>query len=105
MTGRHSPTGFTLVEAMVASMILLLVMGPSWPLGRPRDEIPQRHRRTARSSQVLQQKMEDVRLCSWSQMQTLPATFTDPRDTAGIYAGKIRPARTTLPITTARPPS
>jgi len=39
LTGRHSPTGFTLVEAMVASMILLLVMGSVLAVAGRGDEI------------------------------------------------------------------
>ncbi len=46
-------------------------------------------RRTARSSQVLQQKMEDIRLLSWSQLSSISSNFTDPADTAGIYSGRI----------------
>ena len=46
-------------------------------------------RRTARASQVLQQKMEDIRLMSWSQLTALTNIFTDPNDTNHIYAGTI----------------
>ncbi len=34
-------------------------------------------RRTARATQVLQQKMEDIRLLSWSALQTVAPTFAD----------------------------
>ena len=46
-------------------------------------------RRTARSSQVLQQKMEDIRLLSWSQLQAYTNKFTDPNDPGLTYAGTI----------------
>jgi hypothetical protein len=46
-------------------------------------------RRTAQASQVLQRKMESLRTLSWSQLQSLPGTFTDPSDTAGLFAGTI----------------
>ena len=46
-------------------------------------------RLSARSSQVLQQQMEDIRMMSWTELQSLSGTFTDPNDTSGTYAGTI----------------
>lgn len=46
-------------------------------------------RTTARSSQILQQKMEDIRLLSWTAVGALPSTFTNPNDPTHIYAGTI----------------
>src|SRR5437867_1029588 len=87
--GKQAQHGFTLMEALVATMILgfalASILGVAGRSMRYLNDI----RRTARSSQVLQQKMEDIRLLSWSQLQALPGTFTDPSDTNRVYAGTI----------------
>lgn len=81
--------GFTLTEAMIATVILALalasVIGICGRCMRYLTDI----RRTARASQVLQQKMEDIRLLNWTQLQTLTNAFTDPADTNKIYKGVI----------------
>lgn len=86
LTGQH---GFTLLEAMVATLILGFVLSSVLAVGSHCARYLSGIRRTARSSQILQQKLEDIRLLSWSQYQALPATFTDPNDTQGIYSGTI----------------
>lgn len=87
--GIHNQSGFTLVEAMVATIILTLALGSVLGIAGRCMRYISDIRRSARGSQVLQQKMEDVRLMSWSQITTLPGTFTDPTDTKGIYKGSI----------------
>ena len=87
--GIHNQGGFTLAEAMVATMILTLALGSVLGIAGRCMRYISDIRRSARGSQVLQQKMEDVRLMSWSQIKTLPGTFTDPSDTRGIYQGTI----------------
>jgi type II secretory pathway pseudopilin PulG len=81
--------GFTLLEATVAMLILGFVLTSVLAIASHCTNYLNDIRRTARSSQVLQQKMEDIRLLSWSQLQALPTTFTDPNDTEGIYSGTI----------------
>lgn len=81
--------GFTLLEAMIATLILGFVLSSVLAVVSRCARYLTDIRRTARSSQVLQQKMEDVRLLSWSNVQSLPATFTDPNDTAGTYSGSV----------------
>lgn len=39
----------------------------------------------ARSSQVLQQRIEELRSMSWNQITNLPTTFTSSGDTNGTY--------------------
>jgi len=82
-------SGFTLLEAMIASIILGLALTSVIAVASQCMRYLTDIRRTARSSQVLQQKMEDIRLLSWSQLQVLPGTFTDPSDTNRVYAGTI----------------
>ncbi len=87
--GMSRAGGFTLMEAMVATMILGLVLVSVLAITSQSYRYLSDIRLTARSSQVLQQKMEDIRLLSWSQVQSLPATFTDPNDTEEIFTGGI----------------
>ena len=82
-------SGFTILEAMIATIILGLVLGSVVAVASQCLRYLSDIRRTARSSQVLQQKMEDIRLLSWSQLQVVPGTFTDPSDTNRVYAGTI----------------
>jgi type II secretory pathway pseudopilin PulG len=87
-----SPSAFTLLETMMATMILGLVLASVLAVASQSVRYMSDIRRTARSSQVLQQKLEDIRLLSWSNVQSLPSTFTDPNDTAHAYAGQISTA-------------
>jgi type II secretory pathway pseudopilin PulG len=82
-------SGFTIVEAMIAATILGLALGSVMAVSSQCMRYLTDIRRTARSSQVLQQKMEDIRLLSWSQLAALPSSFTDPNDTNHVYAGTI----------------
>jgi prepilin-type N-terminal cleavage/methylation domain-containing protein len=84
-----SNRGFTIMEVMIAAAILGLVLASAIALGGQAVRYVADIRRTARASQVLQQKVEDIRLLSWSQLAALPSTFTDPNDTAGIYSGTV----------------
>lgn len=82
-------SGFTILEAMIASIILGLALASVVAVASQCLRYLTDIRRTARASQVLQQKMEDIRLLSWSQLTSLTNIFTDPNDTNHIYAGKI----------------
>ena len=82
-------SGYTLAEVMIASIIMALVlvsvMGIVGRSVRYLSDI----RRTSRSSQVLQQEMENIRLMTWSQIQALPNSFSDPNDPNHLYAGTV----------------
>ncbi len=43
----------------------------------------------SRSSQILQQRCEQLRTLNWTQINAVPATFTDPSDTNGIFGGSV----------------
>ena len=81
--------GFSLLEAMIAAMILGIVLASVLTAASHCFRYVSDIRRMARSSQILQQKMEDIRLLSWTDVNALPGTFTDPSDTAGLFNGKI----------------
>jgi prepilin-type N-terminal cleavage/methylation domain-containing protein len=82
-------SGYTLAEVMIASIIMALVlvsvMGIVGRSVRYLSDI----RRASRSSQILQQEMENIRLMTWSQIQALPSSFSDPSDTSHLYSGGI----------------
>jgi prepilin-type N-terminal cleavage/methylation domain-containing protein len=82
-------SGYTLAEVMIASIIMALVlvsvMGIVGRSVRYLSDI----RRASRSSQVLQQEMENIRLMTWSQIQALPNSFSDPSDANHLYSGTI----------------
>ena len=81
--------GFTVLEAMIATVIMGLVLASVIAVASQCLRYLTDIRRTARSSQVLQQKMEDIRLLSWSQLQAYTNKFTDPNDPGLTYAGTI----------------
>jgi Tfp pilus assembly protein PilV len=82
-------SGFTILEAMVATVILGLALGSVVAVASQCLRYLTDIRRTARSSQILQQKMEDIRMLNWTQLTTLTNVFTDPNDTNHIYTGRI----------------
>ncbi len=89
MGGRRSRGGFSLIEVMMGAMVLGIVLGSILAMASHAFGFLTDIRRRARSSQVLQQRMEDLRLLNWSQLQACPATFTDPSDPGAFYAGTI----------------
>ena len=81
--------GFTLLEAMIAVMILGFVLASVLVTVSQSARYLTDIRRTARASQVLQQEMEYIRLLDWTALQSATNSFSDPSDTARLYAGKI----------------
>ena len=77
------------MEVMIATVILALAVGSGLTLMSQCTAYTQDTRLRAKSSQVLQEKMEGLRLLSWTNLQSLPATFSSPEDTNGLFSGKI----------------
>jgi Tfp pilus assembly protein PilV len=69
--------GYTLIEALVASVILAMTLVSLLALSSQCFHYLTDIRRSARATQVLQQKMEDIRLLSWSSLGTMSTTFVD----------------------------
>ena len=65
---RLATSGFTLLEAMLATVILAFALTSVLALLSHASRFVSDFRKTARSTQILQQKMEDIRLLSWSQL-------------------------------------
>jgi Tfp pilus assembly protein PilV len=89
--GRQTQAGFTLIESMIASMILILALVSILALASRGFQYIGDLRRWARSSQVLQQKMEDVRLITvWTNVWALNnTTFKDSSISGMVYNGRI----------------
>jgi len=88
---KHHQAGFTLIETVLASMILMLSLVSVLALASRGFQYMRDMRSWARSSQVLQQKMEDIRLVTvWTNVWALNnTTFTDSSLTGMIYKGTI----------------
>ena len=80
--------GFTLMEAMIGSVILAFVICSIIAIISHCSLYVVDLRLRTRSSQVLQQKLEELRTKTWAQLQTYPPAFTDASDTNRTYAGK-----------------
>jgi type II secretory pathway pseudopilin PulG len=89
-----SSDGFTLMEAMIATAILGLSLAAVLAVLSQSARYITDIRRAARSSQVLQQEMENIRLTNgWSGLLGLNnTTFLDPGDSNHLYAGRITQA-------------
>ncbi|HXI83085.1 MAG TPA: type II secretion system protein [Verrucomicrobiae bacterium] len=85
----NTKDGFTLLEAMIAVMILGFVLASVLVTVSQSARYLTDIRRTARASQVLQQEMEYIRLLDWNTLQSVTNTFSDPSDTAHLYTGKV----------------
>ena len=82
-TGRRRQRAFTIAEVAVVTVILGILLASILALVSQASRYMHDIRLTARTSQVLQQKMEDIRLLSWSQLTNYPAVWTDSASTYG----------------------
>lgn len=80
--------GFTLAEVLIATAIMSVLIGSILTLAWQSVRFQFEMRRTARSSQILQQKLEDIRLLTWSSLQSFPSTFAT-NDPLATYSGTI----------------
>jgi type II secretory pathway pseudopilin PulG len=90
----HNHDGYTILEMGIASMILAFVFASTIAVAGHCFRYTADMRRSSQSWQIAQQKIEDLRLKSWSYLDGLPkypstSSFTDPNDTAGIFQGTI----------------
>lgn len=89
---RHSISrsdGFTLLEASIASIILILALVPLLALSGQCFRYIADVRRSARATQVLQQKMEDLRILSWTALATNSTSFVDSNSFSTVYHGTV----------------
>ena len=76
--------GFTLVEVMISVGILALMLIGLYSAFAFGFASIKTTREDLRATQLLNQKMEAVRLCTFSELSNLPATFVDYYDPTGI---------------------
>lgn len=76
----HKPrlnAAFTLAEVVIAVGVLGVTLGAFFAALAGGLEIVDATRQELRATQILTQKTEAVRLCTWHELNTLPSTFQD----------------------------
>jgi len=88
---RRGLDSFTLIETMIASVIMLLALVSVLALAGQGFRYLTDLRRWARSSQVLQQKMEDIRLVTvWTNIWAMDGTSYTNNEITGVpYTGTV----------------
>jgi len=71
---RFHPAGFTLVEVMVASLVLIFGLVTAVATSQRGLQALDTARNLTAATQLMQSEMERVRLLSWSQLQALQET-------------------------------
>ena len=79
--------GFTLVEVMIASVIMAFVLVSTIAVVSHASVYLADLRLRVSSSQILQQRVEDLRAMNWAQVSACPTTFTSAADTNGTFSG------------------
>jgi len=82
---RQRQHGFTITEVAIVAVILGVLLASILGLLAQAARYMHDIRITARAAQVLQQKMEDIRLLTWDQLTNYPAVWTDSASTYGSY--------------------
>jgi Tfp pilus assembly protein PilV len=83
--GPRRLAGFTLVEVLLSSVIMAVVLVSILAVISRTSRYVMDLRVRVRSSQVLQQRIEELRAMSWGQITNLPETFTSTADPDGTY--------------------
>lgn len=80
---------FTITEVAVVAVLLGILLSSILALVSQASRYLHDIRLTARSSQVLQQKMEDIRLLTWDQVTNYPSFWTNSQSTYGTFVVRI----------------
>lgn len=86
--------GFTLIEVMVSVALLALMLAALYPAFILGFANVKTTREEERATQIVTQKLESLRLCTWTSLSNYPSTFVDyytPQTTAKgtVYGGTI----------------
>ena len=84
-TYRHRQRAFTITEVAVVTAILGILLSSILALHSQASRFLHDIRLTACSSQVLQQKMEDIRMLTWDQLTNYPSVWTNSASTYGTF--------------------
>jgi type II secretory pathway pseudopilin PulG len=82
-------TGFTLMEVLLSSMIMAFVLVSTIAVLSHSSTYVADLRLRARSSQVLQQRLEELRTMNWEQVTNCPPKFVNSADANGVFAGQV----------------
>src|SRR5262245_34483451 len=77
---RQTRSGYTLVEVIVAMAIIGIMVVSLYAGFSSGFAILRTSREKSRATQVLLQKIEAVRFCTWSQLDAFPREFQEPFD-------------------------
>lgn len=79
--------GFTLIEVVIGTAILALALGSTIAVISHSSVYQADLRLRAQSSQILQQRVEELRTMSWSEVTNAAPTFTSAAGTHQIFSG------------------
>ena len=80
-------TGFTLIEVMISAVIMAFVLVSTIAVISHASTYVADLRLRAQSSQILQQRIEELRAMNWAQVTICPTTFTNAADSNGTFSG------------------
>jgi prepilin-type N-terminal cleavage/methylation domain-containing protein len=87
--GIAGTTGFTLIEVMISTVIMAFVLVSTMAVVSHASSYVADLRLRVQSSQILQQRVEDLRSMNWAQVSTCPTTFLNAADTNGTFSGYV----------------
>jgi len=95
--GRPGPSAYTVVEVLVATLLLGTMVVSLYGGFSSGFAVMQMAREDLRATQILMQKMEAVRLCTWKQVTNSTVAFSEKYDPVAatnnsggaIYRGKV----------------
>jgi Tfp pilus assembly protein PilV len=81
--------GFTLMEVMLSSAVMALALVSTIAVISHTSTYVADLRLRARSSQILQQRVEELRAMNWTQVTNCPTTFSNPADSNRTFRGVV----------------
>jgi prepilin-type N-terminal cleavage/methylation domain-containing protein len=85
--GGGAVRAFTLVEVLVSVGLLAIMLAAIYPAFILGYASIKTTREDQRATQIVTQKLESVRLCTWNELATYPATFVDYYNPLGLTNG------------------
>jgi Tfp pilus assembly protein PilV len=86
-TRQRSTSAYTVVEVLVATLLLGTMVVSLYGGFSSGFAVMQMAREDLRATQILMQKMEAVRLCTWSQFTNAPIVFSERYDPFEVSSG------------------
>ena len=86
--GMRSASAYTLIEVIVSAGLVGIMVSALYAAFILGFASIKTTREDLRGTQLLQQKMEAIRLCTWTQLSNCPTSFTDYYDPTGVSSNK-----------------